>query len=67
MPFSILCVRPYSSYGLYSAYLYYYLADLFEISIRLKGFLFWPMVGVEKVGTSVLAIGMIFGEIDYQI
>jgi hypothetical protein len=37
--------------------LYYiiYLAGLFEISVCLKGFLLWPLIGTEKVGNSPLA------------
>jgi hypothetical protein len=33
----------------------FYLASLFEISVCPKGFLLWPLVGTEKVGSSPLA------------
>jgi hypothetical protein len=45
---------PYSSYGFYSVLLYYYLADLFEILTCPKSFLLCPLVGTEKVGSSLL-------------
>jgi hypothetical protein len=45
---------PYLSYEFFSILLYYYLADLLEISIYLKGFLVWPLVGTEKVMSSPL-------------
>jgi hypothetical protein len=35
----------------------FYLVGLFEISVCPKGFLFWPLVGTEKVGKSPLALG----------
>jgi hypothetical protein len=44
--------------GAYSILLLlFYLVGLFEISVCPKGFLFWPMVGTEKVGNSPLVPG----------
>jgi hypothetical protein len=43
--------------GFYSIFILFYLADLFRIPVCPKGFLFWLLIGTEKVGSSHLVRG----------